>query len=600
MFENNNNNNGNNNFNNNNNYGYSNSSNNNYVNPGSGDVNTYYQVKKAPKKGKGVKIAVISGVTAAALAGGGVAAYHYSPFVKNQVKLRTMDSEDYYSWVNEENVRSLSKKYGSSVSRYEDGQHTNLTLSYEPSADVKDMLKDDLGGSKKNRKLDSESQEALEQLEKIIDNTDNISVALDSVIKEGNVMLSMSGLRNDDKLISYEFLLDNEASDIFMRVPELSEEWIGFSLDEYLDELRGENEYLDKLLDARVDIMKSPSSYLSQEELEEELVRYVNIWSDTVDDVKVVKSKNVKIGDIETSYTVASVTIDRELAVELAKNYIEAARDDEIIKGLVIEKLGLVDEDQYLDTFDELLIDLEEANEETTEKSTKGKNKKSGKYEDEDDEDEGSEESLTVSTFIDPNGVIRGIDIEADEDNGLRAIIGKEDDEIGGEIWFKEHGKKEFNVDLKAVEDGDAYNGSIVFSADGEEFEIEFEDFSVVNKERGYFDADVTFYLPDVDPIELKFEADDDSQSVAYDIFIDDTDYGTAILKWSTEDGAELELPDESNSRFVTEDTVEEDLKDYIDHDMIYNFAYDTLIKLGVDEKLADKCAGYVADDVFD
>ena len=43
-----------------------------------------------------------------------------------------------------------------------------------------------------------------------------------------------------------------------------------------------------------------------------------------------------------------------------------------------------------------------------------------------------------------------------------------------------------------------------------EKYTLEFEDFKITNEERKYFDADVTIITPDLDPIELEFDGDDE------------------------------------------------------------------------------------------
>ena len=547
--------------------------------------NSVSGVEKVTRK-RGKKIAIISGATAAVFVGGGIAAYNLSPFVKNQVRLRVMKPENYYAWVNEENAKSLSKRisesYDKGLTRMEEGQHSSIRLDYEPTEEAKQRFLDEMELSDDYDLTDDERQ-----IRDCLLNTDKLGLSLDSRAKLGDMMFTIAANRNDDQLVSLDILMDNGSGDYFARVPELTEQWLGISMNELIG---SDNEDIQKFRNTYQDVLSNPREYLSPEELEEEITRYVDVWNDTVEKVRLEKSEEVTIGDIEVKYTVATVKIDQELAYDISENFIDSAKDDDILRELFVEKLDLVSDDEYDEFLEEMRPDR--------------------------DDDYESDESISFKTYIDPKGVIRGFEVREDADNKFIAIIGKDGDTVCGEMSFTDGGEKEFEVNLYAEETGkEEYSGNIdlisysshydldadEMTPTSEKYTLEFEDFKITNEERKYFDADVTIITPDLDPIELEFDGDDDSQSVSYEIVVDDVDYGKATLTWSTEDGADVPVPDKNDCFMIDEDSIHSaDYKTYVDRDHMKNFIKELLIKLDIDASSAEDYAEEAVTEIYD
>ena len=547
--------------------------------------NSVSGVEKVTRK-RGKKIAIISGATAAVFVGGGIAAYNLSPFVKNQVRLRVMKPENYYAWVNEENAKSLSKRisesYDKGLTRMEEGQHSSIRLEYEPTEEAKQRFLDEMELSDDYDLTDDERQ-----IRDCLLNTDKLGLNLDSRAKLGDMMFTIAANRNDDQLVSLDILMDNGSGDYFARVPELTEQWLGISMNELIG---SDNEDIQKFRNTYQDVLSNPREYLSPEELEEEITRYVDVWNDTVEKVRLEKSEEVTIGDIEVKYTVATVKIDQDLAYDISENFIDSAKDDDILRGLFVEKLDLVSDDEYDEFLEEMRPDR--------------------------DDDYESDESISFKTYIDPKGVIRGFEVREDADNKFIAIIGKDGDTVCGEMSLTDGGEKEFEVNLYAEETGkEEYSGNIdlisysshydldadEMAPTSEKYTLEFEDFKITNEERKYFDADVTIITPDLDPIELEFDGDDDSQSVSYEIVVDDVDYGKATLTWSTEDGADVPVPDKNDCFMIDEDSIHSaDYKTYVDRDHMKNFIKELLIKLDIDASSAEDYAEEAVTEIYD
>ncbi len=552
-------------------------------------------VEKITKKRKGRKIAAISGISAAVLVGSGVAAYNLSPFVKNQVRLRVMKPKNYYAWIYEENGKDLAKRlsesYDTQLTRYENGQHSNVSIEYEPSAEAiqkfHEKYENDEGP------IDEEDRRFLD----VVDKTDKLGIDLDTFSKNGNIQFSASGSRNDQALISFDLMIAGGEGDFFARVPQLTEQWLGFSMDEWLDNDPDEK----KIRDAYYKVISDPRSFLSPDELEDEILKYVGVWNDTVEKVRLKNSEEVEINDITVKYTVATVRIDEDMMVEIANNFADAAKDDEIIRGIVVDKLGVATDEEYDEYFDDL---IESINDE---------------YDTDDEEEEdplAEKPAISFRTYIDPKGVIRGFEVKEDDDNSFRAVVGKKGDEVCGEVVFIDGGDTEFEADLYAEETSkDVYSGNIDFIdhtreydfdlddyiEKSEKYTVEFEDFSIENDERKYFNADVTIIMPDKDPIEIEFEADSDHQSIIYEIVVDDVDYGKLTVSWSTEDEADIEIPSRKESFMIDKDNRSEtSFRNYVDRDHMKTFIKDLLVKLDVDEKSADELAEEAASSIYD
>ena len=123
--------------------------------------NTVSGVERVSKK-KGKKIALISGIAVVAIAGGGVAAYNLSDYVKNQVNLRVMKPENYYSWVIEENSKEFASKAKDSYSKVYDkatnSYGSSFNLKYNISDDAKDIALTGMIGEDYRNSADDEEK----------------------------------------------------------------------------------------------------------------------------------------------------------------------------------------------------------------------------------------------------------------------------------------------------------------------------------------------------------------------------------------------------------------------------------------------------------
>lgn len=556
--------------------------NNTPVNAAETPENTVSGVEKVAKKGKGKKIAIGAGIAGAVLVGGGIAAFNFSPLVENQVRKHIMSDEKYYAWVNEENAETLAKKisedYKLSLDNYENGVKGNVAFIYEPTDEVKSMLTEELEGV---------DEPETQQLIDIIEGIGSIEIGADYNSKKGAAQYSTYAKLNDEQLITFDVLSDLDSMNVYARIPELTETWLTMPLESWMeaaaDESGSSYEYqqFEQYKDVIEDIVKDPKSYLSPEELEKEVARYVGVWNDTVgSSAEVENSETISILDIEQKFSVSTVKFDGELIGKLAKNFVKEFKNDDVIKDIVCDKVGLVDEDDYKDTIDMLVDEIDEASEEL---------------------EDNDELEFKLMTYIDAKGVIRGFEVKHEEGNG-RFIIGKDGDKVRGEAYLEADDEELFRAELKADEKDKKYTGNLDVIADDEDvFSLEFDNFEVVNEEKGFVSGTVTAVIPDIDPITLELKATKDSQAISYDINFDDTDYGTITLSITQKDKADVEVPADSDTFVIDPDSLEDiDFTKYVSKDDVEDFIKNLLTGIGFDDKTAADAAKEGADGLYE
>lgn len=552
-------------------------------------------VETITKKKRRKKIAIISGISVAALAGGGAIAYNVSPLVKNQVKLHTSSAKNYYAWVNEENAGDLAKSiadsYSEALDKYEKGTTEKFAVEYKVSDGAKEAFLTEVLGSDYKDEVDEDTQQLLD----IVNNIEQLKIGIDGSTKKNLMALNLYGELNNEELVSLDFAGDFDQMALFARIPQLSEQYLGFSFGELLEKEDIDEEAFDIIKD----VMDDPASYLSPSELEKEINRYVSVWNKSVSKVKVEKKEEIGIGDIDVKYTVATVKIDEKTAEKIGENFLEALKDDEIIKEIVVEKLGIVDEEEYEKTFEEDEeedIDIDEDEDFDLDE------------EDEDDKDE-KEQIVSFSTYIDAKGVIRGFSLSdnSDEKNDIRFIIGKDGKDVRGEFVAITDGNEQFSAILTADESKGSYDGSIDITVHDYDYDfndddelvvsddettnisVEFEDFKIVDEEKCYVEGDITLIIPDTDPIELNLESDGKSQTINYNIVIDDTDFGTISLITSTEDGFEADVPSMDDAFEIDENFENDDIFSYVSEEELVDFVKELLKKIGFSDELAEE-----------
>lgn len=571
-------------------------------------------VEKAPKKKTGLKVAAIGAGAAVVIAGGGVAAYNLSDYVKNQVKLATLEPAEYYAWVNEktaeEAAENISKTYQEVLDKSEKGQSASFSIKYELSSEVKDLLLAEAGDD--------------EEIVDIIENIDSIEIGADSDVKKTEMLETVYASVNDEKLVSAEVAMDMENLACFMRIPELKEQWVGMELGELMaEEISAEGTVAENLYDACMDAMVNPEDYISPEDLSDLITRYTAVWNGAIEDVELEKKQEVEISDLTVEYTVITAEIDEEKAYDIMEAFVKEAADDDIIKDLVTEKIGAVSEDEYDEAFDDLLEEIDTMKEES---------------------DFSDDTTIDLITYVDATGTIRGFEFVMngeDEEMSARFIVGADKDNIAAELVMNDNGVDVISVTLDGTREDKAYSGEIECTVvdeseeyyddydyddeyyyEGEEEEeeeeeepeteettitIEFNDFEIVDEEKGYINCGLAVILPDIDePISLDFSSDGKSQDITYDINIEDTDYGKLVLSMSAEDSADVSIPSSDDAFMIDLESEDIAIEDYVAQEDVQAFIEELLKKLGFSDEDAASAAEsaaaeiYAADDYYE
>ena len=525
--------------------------------------NTVSGVERVSKK-KGKKIALVSGIAVVAIAGGGVAAYNLSDYVKNQVNLRVMKPENYYSWVIEENSKEFASKAKDSYSKVYDkatnSYGSSFNLKYNISDDAKDIALTGMIGEDYRNSADDEEKVLID----IFDNLSEIAIGGNISSKTNMLSGNISALLNGESIIDSDIAMDLENFDYFLRVPELNEQWLCLSLGNVIDEIS-------------INPTQNIYEYLTPEQLEDIIVRYSEIWNESVSDIELEKQETVDICDISVEYTVISAEFDKEKYSELATKFINELKNDDVIKNIVVNQIGEYTEEEYNSSLDDLLKQIEESD--TSENDV----------------------NFTLNTYVDPNGDIRGVKMIQDT-NEISFVTGKDGDNVRAEFSVNEDGENNVSMELYADKDGNKYNGNIDFNFidydTPETISVEFKDYEVVNEDNGYVNADVTFIIPDVDPIAIKFSSDGNSQDISYNINIDDTDYGTITLSISEIKDAEVSIPNKDES-FVYDFNSDFSIKDYIPQENMQTFIENLLKKIGFGDELSAEGAKEITDDIY-
>ncbi|MBR2283832.1 MAG: hypothetical protein IJ874_05365 [Ruminococcus sp.] len=522
------------------------------------------------KRRAGRTAAAVSAVVVAAAAGGGIAAYNLSPFVKNQVKLRISSPESYYAWVNSENseacAKSVSENYKKSIERLEAGSSGTVSFTYTANDEAREWLLDELFGEDRDIYSD---EEGAEDVINIIEKLDTAAIGIDVDSKKTDFSGSMFAEYNGERLMTVDMAVDYDTLDEFIRIPELTERWVLMETGELLESVTDEN----SLIDGYKRFMEDPESVITPDEVEAEVKRYTDLWNSSVDDVKLTKSADVTIDDITVGYSIVTVTIDDAKAVQITKSFVNELKNDDIIKGILTDKLGIITAEEYDSELDEALEEIAE-------------------------HDYVTDDVLTLNTYIDANGVIRGLQAEMN-DYDLTCIIGKDGSEVRGKMFWN-FGSDSFNAVLTASEDDGKYTGAVDITADDETISIDFNDFEIVDEKNGTFNADVIFNIPDTDPIAVRFEGAEEQQAVSADLDIEGKSYGAVRLAVSASEGASPEIPDKSGAFRIDPEADDISIEDYVTHEDCSRFVAELLEKLGLSSEYAKEIGEEAASSIFD
>lgn len=191
----------------------------------------------------------------------------------------------------------------------------------------------------------------------------------------GNVSMSDKSMTefmdvnvNGTKICTIEYYFDTENSEIYMRIPELSEGYIKMNMEQMTQEAVEEaDQGLDSSFTTSVDLADSMNSYFSTlENLPEAdlvtsiLTRYTDIIFDNVADAENPGAHEAVAGDVSQELSVLEGHVTQAEALPMFQQILDTAKSDEELKGLIETWTEAMNDPDYTyETFLEAIEDME-------------------------------------------------------------------------------------------------------------------------------------------------------------------------------------------------------------------------------------------------
>lgn len=521
-----------------------------------------------PRKHKGLRIAGITVGSAAVVCAGAFGVYHFSPYVRNQVKLLVSSPQDYYTWVVEENAgewgRAAQESYDKYTAKLENGVSDEVKLEYRLGADavstLETYLRTELGGEGTDEQVD--------KLVKRLNEIKAVAVDVHSAVKGPAQSGTVSAQIDGEPVLTMETALNTDPYAVFLRVPELSEKWLGVNITEAFDTamkgyemVNGEGTADEMGLPPLPD--SDPTAYLTPEELGEMLPRYVKTAALALGDVEMTKKSSENVGNLTLEYTKLTAAVDANEAKGLLTALIDEAANDATLKAIVTERAGACGAEDYTAYFDDAREEIEQTEMEET--------------------------PFTVAFFVNASGTISGFTLDASDEGEyptsetVRLLVGADKENVAGEFRTEivtQDSANSLGLTYSGVYDeGEKWSGDLNFnmqmSAEPESdvtVKCALKDMERVSEENGYYKGTVDVSVKDATPVTLVLESDGVSQKIGYSAVGNGMDMGTLELTFAETDGADITLPAESDAIMYTPDLEEYPGDAYASEEDIQNF----------------------------
>ena len=191
----------------------------------------------------------------------------------------------------------------------------------------------------------------------------------------GNVSLSDKTMTefmdvnvNGTKICTIEYYFDTENSEIYMRIPELSDGYIKMNMEQMTQEAVEEaDQELDSSFTTSMDMADSMNSYFSTlQNLPEAdtvtsiLTRYTDIIFDNVADAENPGAQEAVAGEVSQELTVLEGHVTQAEALPMFQQILDTAKTDEELKGIIESWTEAMNNPDYTyETFLEAIEDME-------------------------------------------------------------------------------------------------------------------------------------------------------------------------------------------------------------------------------------------------
>ena len=264
----------------------------------------------------------------------------------------------------------------------------------------------------------------------------------------GNVSMSDKSMTefmdvnvNGTKICTIEYYFDTENSEIYMRIPELSDGYIKMNMEQMTQEAVEEaDQELDSSFTTSVDLADSMNSYFSTlENLPEAdlvtsiLTRYTDIIFDNVADAENPGAQEAVAGDVRQELSVLEGHVTQAEALPMFQQILDTAKSDEELKGLIETWTEAMNDPDYTyETFLEAIEDMEK---------------------DLDTEaDETDESGFILRAWVDSDGEVVGRQFLLNDD--------EQEEELFGYLCTADGDKRGFSMQLGSGDDKVAIEGS--------------------------------------------------------------------------------------------------------------------------------------------
>lgn len=427
----------------------------------------------APAPAKKKKFWIIPAVIGVVVIALGVAAVCNAAALKNRFKKAFSTPEEYYQYVEYQNAEEMAGHlfniYGNALAS-SDFSNQSVSMDWEV------ILGDD-------------GRELLESLIPYdMDWLETFSGSFDINIKDMMYNLSGSLTLGRQNVISADMVADLEEGEFFLKVPELSDKYLGINLEDITDESFESDTYAE-LLQGQYQIVAA----LDTDMLEKLTLSYLETALACIDDVE-VSSDELSLGDVSHKYTKISVDIDEDTV----RNMLEAVLT-KLEKDKDFEELFLTQVEAALNYYQILYGDYYEYYFEDVTPETLYEDFLDGVEEMLDDMDSFSMDSkIRMNIWVDAKGNIVGREVRISTPYD-KVTVRYQMVQSGRRFAFEaklDDGYDKLEIEGSGTKSGDKLTGEFELVSDGMVMlNVSTENFDIESLKDGYLNGSLTFSL---------------------------------------------------------------------------------------------------------
>ena len=293
---------------------------------------------------------------------------------------------------------------------------------------------------------------------------EDASISANVTMSDKTMTETMDVNVNGTKICTVEYYFDTENSEVYMRIPELSECYIKMNMVQMTEEAVEEaDQDLDSSFSTTMDMSEAMNSYFSTlENLPEAdtvtkiLTRYSDIILDNVADAENPGTQEAVAGDVSQELTVLEGHVTQAEALPMFQQILDTAKNDEELKGIIETWSEAANNPDYTyETFLEAIEDMEK---------------------DLDVEaDETDESGFVLRAWVDADGEVVGRQFlmnDGDQEEDLFGYLCTTDGDKKGLTIQLGYGDDAVAIEGSGVLDGDLLSGSYTLSSGGTEAAI--------------------------------------------------------------------------------------------------------------------------------